>query len=62
MVLIIAVLVLTIKQATLPKGQREGSYILRVLRLNISFEDPLAVFKYVFNDSAVGNWRNNSGQ
>ena len=44
MVLIIAVLVLTIKQATLPKGQREGSYILRVLRLNISFEDPLAFF------------------
>lgn len=46
MVLIIAALVLTMKQATLPKGQREGSYILRVLRFNVSFEDPLAVFKY----------------
>lgn len=46
MVLIIAALVLPMKQATLPKGQREGSYILRVLRFNVSFEDPLAVFKY----------------
>ena len=46
MVLILAVLVLTIKQATLPKGQREGSYILRVVRFNVSFEDPLAVVKY----------------
>ena len=46
MVLIIAVLLLTIKQAMLPKGQREGSYILRVVRFNVSFEDPLAVVKY----------------
>lgn len=46
MVLILAVLVLTIKQATLPKGQREGNYILRVVRFNVSFEDPLAVVKY----------------
>ena len=62
MVLIIAALVLTMKQATLPKGQREGSYILRVLRFNVSFEDPLAVFKYGLQ--WLGSWelRNNSGQ
>lgn len=46
----------------LPKGQREGSYVLRMLSFDVRFEDPFEGFKYGLQWPGSWELREEGGQ